>query len=107
MSDTYRVTLWEGSFTVSADSEEEARTEALQTVAESLDLFVVERQLAHPPVADQSPISESMREDFNAMVAEMRDPEAKACGCGFPVKPCLRIMLRNGPPFPSRPCEPS
>jgi hypothetical protein len=35
---TYRVTLYRGSITVEADSENEARTEALQAIAESLDL---------------------------------------------------------------------
>lgn len=52
-------------------------------------------------------IPESIREEFNAMVAEMRDPDAWECECGFPKKPCMRIMLRNGPPFPKRPCEPT
>ena len=55
---------------------------------------------------DTSLIPESIREDMFAMVAEMRDPGTKPCGCGYPGKPCLRIMLRNGPPFPPRPCEP-
>lgn len=45
-------------------------------------------------------------EEFLAMVREMRDPATKPCGCGYPAQPCLRIMLRNGPPFPPRPCEP-
>ncbi len=58
-------------------------------------------------------------EDFMAMVNEVSlaarglpehlsdaEREAKTCECGYPEKPCLRIMLRNGPPFPPRPCEP-
>lgn len=60
------------------------------------------------------------REPFFAMVNEMSqasmgrpvhlsdaEREARKCGCGYPEKPCLRIMLRNGPPFPPRPCEPA
>lgn len=33
-------------------------------------------------------------------------PPGEPCGCGWPDKPCLRVMLRNGPPFPKPPCEP-
>lgn len=51
-------------------------------------------------------IPEEIREDFLAMTAEMRDPDTTPCECGYPQKPCLRIVLRNGPPFPKRPCDP-
>ena len=37
----YAVTLWKGGFTVRAESEEEARTEALLTVMEDLSNFIV------------------------------------------------------------------
>lgn len=54
-----------------------------------------------------------LREHFLAMTTEMArahnpDPlhPIGRCTCGYPEKPCLRIMLRNGPPFPARPCEP-
>jgi hypothetical protein len=33
-------------------------------------------------------------------------PPGEPCGCGWPAKPCLRVILRNGPPFPEPPCEP-
>ena len=59
------------------------------------------------------PIPLEIHEDFMEMVNEMHnavnpDPHhpIHACECGYPEKPCLRIMLRNGPPFPERPCEP-
>jgi hypothetical protein len=67
---------------------------------------------------DGSPIPEvlldpKLREPFMAMVNEMSNAvnpnplyPVNACECGYPEKPCLRIMLRNGPPFPARPCEP-
>ncbi len=57
------------------------------------------------------------QEEFLAMSSEMAvakqggvhphaSPGVQPCECGYPEKPCLRIMLRNGPSFPSRPCEP-
>lgn len=97
-------------------------------------LAALERILAHIDregmhYADQHTVAEPnlpegvlwalKSEDFMAMVNEVSlasrglpehlsdaEREAKKCDCGYPEKPCLRIMLRNGPPFPPRPCEP-
>jgi len=59
------------------------------------------------PVAPDIPsvIPATIRDAMVAMAAEMHEPSTKPCDCGYPEKPCLRIMLRNGPPFPARPCE--
>ena len=51
-------------------------------------------------------LSDADKAEWTAMADEMRDPETKACGCGYPKKECLRVVLRNGPPYPPRPCEP-
>jgi hypothetical protein len=50
-------------------------------------------------------LSDANKVEWAAMVAEMRDPETKACRCGYPTRECLRVVLRNGPPYPPRPCE--
>lgn len=52
-------------------------------------------------------LSDEMKTEWHRMVAEMRDPATKPCGCGYPKQECLRVVLRNGPPFPPRPCEPN
>lgn len=46
----WKITLHEGGFVIDATNEAEARTEALECLAESLDLFVVEEvvELASP-----------------------------------------------------------
>lgn len=54
------------------------------------------------------------REQWIEMTAEMKEAERlgpplqpfEKCGCGYPKQPCLRLVLRNGPPYPPRPCEP-
>jgi pyruvate-formate lyase len=59
-----------------------------------------------PPKTGWDALSDADKAEWTAMVAEMRDPETKACGCGYPNKECLRVVLRNGPPYTPRPCEP-
>lgn len=49
---------------------------------------------------------DATRVAWREMAAEMKDPNRAACACGYPEVPCLRIVLRNGPPYPPRPCEP-
>jgi hypothetical protein len=69
-----------------------------------------DRRLAEDAVVAEvvtTGIPEPIRDEFTAMVVEMRDADTKPCGCGYPEKPCLRVMFRNGPPFPARPCEPA
>jgi hypothetical protein len=51
-------------------------------------------------------LSDADKAEWAAMIREQRDPETKACGCGYPKTECLRVVLRNGPPYPPRPCEP-
>lgn len=51
-------------------------------------------------------LSEDEKDEWERMAEEMRDPAVGTCSCGFPGKPCLRMVLRNGPPYPPRPCEP-
>lgn len=46
------------------------------------------------------------QEEWRAMLVEMKNPDTKECGCGYPDRECLRVVLRNGPPYPPRPCEP-
>ena len=49
----WNVSLYDGSFTVDADTEDEARHEALQCLAESLDLFVVRELRDYPPTPEE------------------------------------------------------
>lgn len=46
------------------------------------------------------------QEEWKAMLVEMKRPDTKECGCGYPGRECLLVVLRNGPPYPPRPCEP-
>ena len=68
----------------------------------------------HAPTKDPfAELSEENQAEWLAMVEEMREvermgppaDEARACTCGYPKQPCLRVVLRNGPPYPARPCE--
>jgi hypothetical protein len=74
---------------------------------ESTSLFDhVRRWLGRKPMAERK-----REEELRAYAAEHAraitgKPAGDPCGCGWPDKPCLRVMLRNGPPFPEPPCEP-
>lgn len=74
----------------------------------------IERRLAatREPESAFDRLSEDDKATWIAMAAEMKEEERRgppyvSCGCGYPVKPCLRVVLRNGPPYPDRPCEPA
>lgn len=64
-----------------------------------------ERRKQSPPSGFDA-LSDADKAEWVAMILEQRDPDTKACGCGYPQKECLRVVLRNGPPYPPRPCEP-
>ena len=69
----------------------------------------IKRRQTVPQTAFEK-LSEGDKAAWLAMTAEMKEaerlgPPYAECGCGYPVKACLRVVLRNGPPYPERPCE--
>jgi hypothetical protein len=77
-----------------------------QGLVEAARIYNEARGLPTKPKSGWDALSDTNKAEWTAMVTEMRDPETKACGCGYPKKECLRVVLRNGPPYPPRPCEP-
>lgn len=77
-----------------------------QGLVEAARIYNEARGLPTTPKTGWDALSDGDKAEWTAMVGEMRAPETKACGCGYPKKECLRVVLRNGPPYPPRPCEP-
>jgi len=87
------------------EGSEDVRQQGLVEACAILNEHYERREAARPKTGWEA-LSDADKAEWTAMVAEMRDPETKACGCGYPKKECLRVVLRNGPPYPPRPCEP-
>lgn len=90
--------------------------EALRKITEGSDLVrqqglvearrILEKSPAEQKASGFAALSPADQEEWRVMLAEMKDPDTQACGCGYPGQECLRVVLRNGPPYPPRPCEP-
>ena len=90
--------------------------EALRKITEGSDLVrqqglvearrILEGLPPGPRPVGFAALSPPDQSEWRAMLAEMKRPDTKACGCGYPSRECLRVVLRNGPPYPPRPCEP-
>lgn len=71
-------------------------------------------QLVGPNDEPASPLDKldpETKGEWIEMAVEMQEaarlgPPYVECSCGYPKKECLRLVLRNGPPYPPRPCEP-
>lgn len=77
-----------------------------QGLVEAARIYNEARGLPTKPKTGFDALSDADKAEWAAMILEQRNPETKACGCGYPEKECLRVVLRNGPPYPPRPCEP-
>lgn len=67
---------------------------------------IPEEPPSETPKTGWGSLSDDDKTEWLAMAAEMKDPATRSCGCGYPKTGCLRVVLRNGPPYPARPCEP-
>jgi hypothetical protein len=69
-------------------------------------LAILNERRKEPPMTGWDTLSDADKAEWAAMIHEQRDPETRPCSCGYPEKDCIRVVLRNGPPYPPRPCEP-
>lgn len=91
--------------------------EALRKITEGSDIVrqqglvearsILEGLPPGPKATGFAALSPADQEEWRAMLSEMKNPSTEPCGCGYPEKECLRVVLRNGPPYPPRPCEPT
>jgi hypothetical protein len=94
---------------------EKLATELIEVAAVAVQWFdaIVRRHQPEPqpPPTPLGAWPDETKAELSAMYDEMekfeRDPlSVGVCTCGYPVQPCLRMVFRNGPPWPPRPCEP-
>jgi len=89
--------------------------EALRKITEGADIVrhqglvearsILEGLPRGPKLSGFAALSPPNQEAWKAMLREMKNPATKACRCGYPGRECLRVVLRNGPAYPPRPCE--
>jgi hypothetical protein len=104
--------LLEEAYEAAAETDpERLQKELIEVAAVAVQWFeaITRRSAVQETPFDRLP--EDTKAELVAMAAEMREAERMGppyieCDCGYPKKPCLRLVLRNGPPWPSRPCEP-
>lgn len=90
--------------------------EALRKITEGSDIVrhqglvearnILEKLPPGPKLTGFAALSPADQEEWRAMLTEMKNPATGSCDCGYPGRECLRVVLRNGPPYPARPCEP-
>lgn len=77
-----------------------------QGMVEAARIYNEARGLPTTPKTGFDALSDADKAEWAAMIREQHDAETKGCNCGYPKTECLRVVLRNGPPYPPRPCEP-